>query len=105
MKFGSLKPSKNLEPAGIALPKSLVPQTMGTNSMPTLLPLLCGDQLYHHARAGKNAEPGGVFAATPRLQATPPSDGPPSIGPASRPASPPTPVVLVAPVPPLVAPW
>jgi hypothetical protein len=38
-KFGSLKPSRNADPAGMAFPSELLPHTMGTNWSPTSVPL------------------------------------------------------------------
>jgi hypothetical protein len=52
---------------------------MGTNWMPTSAPLLCSAQSYRQATAGKNAAPGAVLEAIPRLQsAEPPASAPPA---------------------------
>src|SRR5262245_12709713 len=67
-KFGSLKPSRNLDPVGIAPLTVVAPHTIGTNSIPVFAPVRCRLQLYHQLTAGKNEAPGATLAAIPRLQ-------------------------------------
>src|SRR3954452_10001052 len=52
LKLGSLKPSRNFEPAGIAPLTVELPQIIGTNSMPVLPPVRERPQLYHQRTAG-----------------------------------------------------
>src|SRR5215831_3231654 len=88
MKFGSLKPSRNFEPPGIVPLTVLAPHTIGTNSIPVLPPDGLRLQLYHQPIAGKNAAPGAVLAAIPRLHdaGAPPAPAAPVV-----PAPPPMP--------------
>src|SRR5437763_622010 len=52
LKFGSLKPSRYFEPAGIVPLTVELLHTIGTNSMPVLPPLRERPQLYHQRTAG-----------------------------------------------------
>src|SRR5947207_5550760 len=99
MKFGSLKPSRNCEPAGIVPLTVLAPHTIGTNSIPVLPPDGLRLQLYHQPTAGKNAAPGAVLAAMPRLQVTAAPPAPPD-PPRPAPAAPPFPPAPLPAVPP-----
>src|SRR5580692_901681 len=104
MKFGSLNPSKNFDPVGMAPLTVLAPHTIGTNSMPVLPPEGCRLQLYHQLTAGENAAPGAVFVAIPRLRnAGAPAAPPLPAAPAPPVAAPPVPAPPV-PAPPVPAP-
>src|SRR5579884_2713962 len=72
LKFGSLKPSTYLDPAGSAEWSELAPQIIGTNAMPEPCPVPVSPQSYHHEMPGwvdegENAAPGAALEAMPRL--------------------------------------
>src|SRR5579872_4435136 len=74
LKFGSLKPSRYLDPAGMAWLSEPPPQSMGTYStLGAPASGACAAQLYHQVTPGKvsegaSAAVGAALAATPRLQ-------------------------------------